>query len=76
MVQVVVVASGTHNVDMRKPRRRRLPGSPLLQIPDDVRSVMCNRVSQEFVWAMATPKLSAFGYLKIKCIEKNQHFRI
>ena len=35
-----------------------------------------SRVSQEFVWAMATPKLSAFGYLKIKCIEKNQHFRI
>jgi hypothetical protein len=45
VVQVGVVASGTHNVDMRKPRRRRLPGSPLLQIPDDVRSVMCKRVA-------------------------------
>ena len=33
-------------------------------------------VSQEFVRAMATPKLSAFGYLKNKCIEKNLHFRI
>ena len=41
-----------------------------------LKMVMDSRVSQELVWAMATPKLSAFGYLKIKCIEKNQYFRI
>ena len=45
VLQVVVVASGTHNLDLRKPHRQRLPGSPLLQIPDEVRSVMCKRVA-------------------------------
>ena len=35
------------DVDTRKPRKRRLPGSPLLLIPDDVRSVMCKRVASQ-----------------------------
>ena len=43
MFQVVVVAKGIHNVDTRKSHRPRLPDSPLFQIPDVVKSVMCKR---------------------------------
>ena len=34
------------------------------------------RVSQEFFQTMATPKFSAFGYLKMEFIEKNKNIQI
>ena len=42
MLQIVVVAQGTHFEDPRKPRRRRPPGSPLFQIPD-LFEISCER---------------------------------
>ena len=34
------------------------------------------RVSQEFFQTMATPKFSAFGYLKMEFIEKNKIYQV
>ena len=36
VLKAVVGTSGTLAEDLRMPRRQWLPGSPLLQIPDDV----------------------------------------
>ena len=46
----------------------KLPLSSLL--------AMTARVSQEFFQAMASPKFSAFGYLKMEFIEKNKIYYI